>query len=89
MTDQEMVVFAQNLVEWRRQIVTEVGTEPLCPWCQRPRVRRSDYIRCNPCGTNWLDEERHLRDYLNRNPAAARTDVTAKRPAAKLAEDAK
>ena len=58
----------------RERVRDEVGTEEPCPFCGRPRVRRSDYIRCNPCGTNWLDEERHFRDYLNRNPAAARND---------------
>lgn len=53
----------------------EVGTEPPCPFCKRPRVSRSNYIRCNPCGTNWLDEEMHLPNYLNRNPAAARSEA--------------
>lgn len=53
----------------------EVGTEPPCPFCKRLRVARSTYIRCNPCGTNWLDEEMHLPNYLNRNPAAARSEA--------------
>jgi ribosomal protein L37AE/L43A len=26
-----------------------------CPFCRRPRVKRSAYIRCNRCGLNWLD----------------------------------
>jgi ribosomal protein L37AE/L43A len=64
----------------------EVGTEPPCPFCKRPRVARSNYIRCNPCGTNWLDEEMHLPNYLNRNPAAARSEAarmaTATKPTA-------
>jgi uncharacterized Zn finger protein (UPF0148 family) len=76
------------LMEYRRLLATEVGTEPPCPWCGIPRVRRSDYIRCNPCGTNWLDSERHLRDYLNRNPSSARMVTTASKPAATSAEDA-
>lgn len=35
--------------------LNEAGTEPPCPLCQRPRVRRSSYVRCNPCGANWFD----------------------------------
>jgi hypothetical protein len=50
----------------------EPGTEPPCPWCGRPRVLRSDYIRCNGCATNWLAEEMHLPDYLNLDPRVAR-----------------
>ena len=67
--------------DYRQFLATEVGEEPNCPFCQTPRVRRSDYIRCNPCGVNWLDSERDLPNYLNRNPAAARTVISAKQPA--------
>lgn len=35
--------------------LNEAGTEPPCPYCQRPRVRRSVYTRCNPCGKNWMN----------------------------------
>lgn len=59
----------EALREMRRN---EEGTEPPCPMCGRPRVKRSDYIRCNPCATNWLDEERDLPDYLNLDPRVAR-----------------
>lgn len=43
----------------RQDRLNEVGTEPPCPFCQRPRVSRpaGQYIRCNPCGTNWLNGE--------------------------------
>ena len=41
----------------------------------KPRVLRSDYLRCNPCGVNWLMEEMHLPNYLNRNPSAARSEA--------------
>ena len=51
----------------RQVYLGEVGTEPPCPFCQRPRVRRSDYVRCNPCGINWFDGED-----LGRNPKAER-----------------
>src|ERR1700687_5287938 len=73
----------KNLEEFRRTLAMEVGTAPDCPFCQRPRVRRGDYIRCNPCGVNWLDQEMHLPSYLNRNPAAARMVVTVSKPAEK------
>jgi hypothetical protein len=59
----------------RRERLAEVGTMPPCPFCQRPRVERSDYLRCNPCGINWLLDERNLRDYLNRNPSACRDEA--------------
>lgn len=39
----------------RQERLNEKGTEAPCPMCKRPRVKRSDYIRCNPCGVNWLD----------------------------------
>lgn len=41
----------------RQERLAEVGTEPACPFCQTPRVKRNDYIRCNPCGVNWLNGE--------------------------------
>ena len=58
----------------RREKLAEAGTMPPCPFCQRPRVARSDYIRCLPCGINWLADESELPNYLNRNPAAARSN---------------
>ena len=57
----------------RQDRLNEVGTEPPCPFCKRPRVMRSDYIRCNPCGVNWLAEEMGLKNYLNLDPRVART----------------
>lgn len=51
----------------RQAYLNEVGTMPPCPFCQKPRVQRSDYVRCNPCGINWLAGED-----LNRNPKAER-----------------
>jgi hypothetical protein len=59
----------------RQKRLAEVGTGPECPFCQKPRVLRSDYLRCNPCGVNWLMEEMHLPNYLNRNPSAARSEA--------------
>ena len=37
----------------REARLNEPGTEPPCPFCLRPRVLRSDYIRCMRCGLNW------------------------------------
>lgn len=70
-----MASLTSSLTEFRRTLATEQGTEAPCPFCGVPRVRRSVYIRCNPCGTNWLDEERHLPDYLNIDPRVARDHV--------------
>jgi ribosomal protein L37AE/L43A len=49
----EQVTYAEQ-EESRRERLSEVGTEPPCPFCQRPRVKRTDYTRCNRCGENWL-----------------------------------
>ena len=43
----------KQLREWRRLLATEVGTEPPCPFCKTPRLKRSDYLRCGRCGLNW------------------------------------
>lgn len=59
----------------RLERLSEVGTEPPCPFCRRPRVERSDYIRCNPCGINWLNEEMHLPGYLDKDPRVARKEA--------------
>ncbi len=40
-------------------------TDLPCPFCGKPRSLRSDYIRCQPCGTNWT-----LGTDLTRNPNA-------------------
>lgn len=63
----------------RQEAMDEKGTMPPCPFCKAPRVERSDYIRCNRCGINWLLEESELRNYLNRNPAAARDEARRQR----------
>lgn len=57
----------QQQDELREVRKAEEGTEPPCPLCGSPRVRRSDYIRCNPCATNWLEGED-----LTRNPRCER-----------------
>lgn len=89
LNEPEMATGLKNgLLELRRLLATEVGSEEPCPWCGEPRVKRTDYIRCNRHGTNWLDEERHLSNYLDRNPAAARMDVVRLKFAATSEADA-
>ena len=56
----------------RKERLNEVGTEPPCPWCGKPRVLRGDYVRCNQHITNWLASEMSLPDYLNLDPRVAR-----------------
>lgn len=62
-------------VEARQFRLSEQGTEPDCPFCGNPRVERTSYIRCNPCGVNWLNEEMHLPNYLSRDPRVARREA--------------
>jgi ribosomal protein L37AE/L43A len=64
--NQEMLQAARNAT------INELGTEPPCPWCAKPRVKRSDYIRCNPCGTNWGPGED-----ISKDPRLSRTRITA------------
>lgn len=59
----------EEMQQSRELALNEVGTLPPCPLCQRPRVQRSDYIRCNPCGKNWLNGEDLTKDpRLSREP---------------------
>lgn len=62
----------------REERLNEKGTLPPCPMCGVPRVQRSDYVRCNPCGVNWLDGEA-----MDRNPKVERWEkmIASTRPA--------
>lgn len=55
---------------------SEVGGELVdlpCPLCGRPRSQRSDYIRCTPCGMNWLIKTLYQEaEDLNSDPRIAR-----------------
>jgi hypothetical protein len=42
--------------------INEPGNEPDCPFCGKPRVTRSTYIRCNRCGVNWSNGVDIFRD---------------------------
>lgn len=78
----EMMTQAQA-EEARQERLNEIGIEPPCPFCNRPRVTRSDYIRCNPCGTNW-----NLTDDLSKDPRikATRPTSTATKDGAETAK---
>jgi hypothetical protein len=55
----------------RLERLNEVGTELPCPLCKRPRVTRTDYIRCNPCGLNWSEGQALDRHPLATQPTAS------------------
>lgn len=57
----------------RQERLAEVGSEPPCPFCARPRVKRSSYIRCNPCGLNWGKDQATDRHPLATQPTASTT----------------
>src|ERR1700743_919752 len=61
-----MVLTVEEQEAARLERLNEAGTEPPCPMCGRPRVTRSDYIRCNPCGLNWTNGEQAI----DRHPLA-------------------
>lgn len=47
------LTLAEVMIQTREDRLAEKGSGPLCPFCQKPRVARSVYLRCNPCGMNW------------------------------------
>ena len=54
-TGRDEMEMAELMAMTREQRMAEKGNEPPCPFCRMPRVRRSSYVRCNPCGVNWSD----------------------------------
>ena len=58
----------------RKAARDEVGTEPPCPFCGKPRVSRTSYIRCNLCGVNWSPAE---GEDITKDPRLSRTKITA------------
>lgn len=49
------MTLAELMAQTPEERMAEAGNEPPCPFCERLRVRRSSYIRCNPCGKNWME----------------------------------
>jgi hypothetical protein len=48
------LTLSEVMCQTREERLVEVGTMPPCPYCEKPRVQRSLYVRCNPCGKNWV-----------------------------------
>jgi len=74
---------AELMASTREQRLAEVGAEPASPFCGRPRVKRSSYIRCNPCGMNWSDgqdifKHPHMRVIPSSAPGMDTTVQTVK-----------
>lgn len=59
----------------REQRLNESGDQPPCPFCLRPRVTRSTYIRCNPCGVNWSTRKEDEED-ISKDPRLSRPSIT-------------
>ena len=68
-----MLIFEEQEAQ-RQKAMNEVGIEPPCPFCGRPRVSRTSYIRCNPCGANWSPAE---GGDITKDPRLRRTRTTA------------
>jgi hypothetical protein len=49
--------FSTAMSDYRKLIRSEAGNQEPCPMCGASRVLRSDYLRCLPCGVNWLEGE--------------------------------
>lgn len=64
----------QEIMEMLKREITEGGElkELPCPICLKPRSQRSDYIRCSPCGLNWLEGED-----LSKSPLLSRAPYLA------------
>lgn len=67
---------AEDMGTWastiKDKLKLEIGiggnlTNLLCPLCGLPRCQRSDYIRCQRCGVNWLPGEA-----MDKNPTIDR-----------------
>lgn len=66
----------------RQDRLSEAGMMPACPFCHKPRVERSDYIRCSPCATNWLDGEDISKDpRIERSSEMVESQRKASKPA--------
>jgi hypothetical protein len=73
--------------EWKKAMLNEItfgGSEPPCPFCKHPRVRRSDHIRCVRCLVNWSEGEALDKDprmeRLNQFLEKARASAPRKGP---------
>ena len=57
---------AESMLELMTKLKREIAhggeLDNPCPLCGLPRSQRSDYIRCSPCGVNWLEGENLEKD---------------------------
>lgn len=60
----QQMIATKKLIEKENKVGGDLKGLP-CPFCGLPRSLRSDYVRCNPCGTNWW-----IGTDLTRNPHA-------------------
>jgi uncharacterized Zn finger protein (UPF0148 family) len=56
MEDHEWVMTIRDQLAKENREGGEMKDSP-CPLCKRPLSQRSDYVRCNPCGVNFLPGE--------------------------------
>jgi hypothetical protein len=49
----EFMVHGREMLAKENAEGGSLGNMP-CPFCAKPRSQRSFYIRCQPCGLNWL-----------------------------------
>lgn len=63
--------------------LNEAGSELPCPFCQKPRVARSTYIRCNLCGMNWGKEQDIFRHPHTKTIKSSEQEVATTVPPAK------
>jgi hypothetical protein len=75
-----------EFIEKLRQEMAQGGDQPPCPFCRTPRVKRSDYIRCHPCATNWTTGERIDKDPRIERLKKFLTEAAATAPAKKKEE---
>lgn len=75
--------------EWPSRILPQLAreiaiggdlTDLPCPFCHLPRCQRSDYIRCQKCGINWLQGEDLSRDPRIERKAAYLKSVASMPP---------
>ena len=78
------MTLAECMAQTKEERLAEVGTEAPCPFCQRPRVTRSTYIRCNPCGMNWFKDQ-DISRHPHAKPQAIQSSVPAQAGTAKTA----
>lgn len=55
-TEAQAIGLVRAKIEQENKVGGDLTDLP-CPFCKKPRSQRSTYIRCQPCGINWLAGE--------------------------------